>query len=202
MARKERKKKVKLTGIGYELVGILLVLLSILMIGQLGIIGTFLKKLGLFLVGEFFWVLTIAMIIYGWRFIVKRQSPGPFNSKQIGWGLVFVSLIVFSHLPVYREFKAHNIPILEGMLKYYFSNDILNNSFTAGGGLAGAIIYGLLVPLVTTNGLYIVSLFVLCYGTLLIFDLTVKDFYEKARDYQMKQRQSVRHKKRVPTTNR
>ena len=41
MARKERKKKVKLTGIGYELVGILLVLLSILMIGQLGIIGTF-----------------------------------------------------------------------------------------------------------------------------------------------------------------
>ncbi len=46
MARKERKKKVKLTGIGYELVGILLVLLSILMIGQLGIIGTFLKKLG------------------------------------------------------------------------------------------------------------------------------------------------------------
>ena len=71
MARKERKKKVKLTGIGYELVGILLVLLSILMIGQLGIIGTFLKKLGLFLVGEFFWVLTIAMIIYGWRFIVK-----------------------------------------------------------------------------------------------------------------------------------
>ena len=202
MARKERKKKVKLTGIGYELVGILLVLLSILMIGQLGIIGTFLKKLGLFLVGEFFWVLTIAMIIYGWRFIVKRQSPGPFNSKQIGWGLVFVSLIVFSHLPVYREFKAHNIPILEGMLKYYFSNDILNNSFTAGGGLAGAIIYGLLVPLVTTNGLYIVSLFVLCYGTLLIFDLTVKDFYEKARDYQMKQRQSVRHKKRVPTTSR
>ena len=44
MARKERKKKVKLTGIGYELVGILLVLLSILMIGQLGIIGTFLKR--------------------------------------------------------------------------------------------------------------------------------------------------------------
>ena len=167
------------------------------MLGQLGIIGIFLKKVGLFLVGEFFWVLTIAMIIHGGRLIVKRQMPTFWSSKQVGWYLVFLSVVVFSHLPVYREFKAHNIPILEGMLKYYFSNDILNPTFTAGGGLLGAIIYGVLVPLVTTNGLYIVALLVLCYGTLLIFDLTVKDFYEKTQEYRAKQRKASRKKKRV-----
>lgn len=200
MARKKNvknKKKFVLTGIGYELVGILLILLAILMLGQLGIIGIFLKKVGLFLVGEFFWVLTIAMIIHGGRLIVKRQMPTFWSSKQVGWYLVFLSVVVFSHLPVYREFKAHNIPILEGMLKYYFSNDILNPTFTAGGGLLGAIIYGVLVPLVTTNGLYIVALLVLCYGTLLIFDLTVKDFYEKTQEYRAKQRKASRKKKRV-----
>lgn len=198
---KQKKQKV-LNDLYLELIGIGLVLLAVLMIGQLGLIGTFFKQTGLFIFGEFFWLIAIAMMINGSRMIVKREVPTFFSSKQIGWYLVFISLIIFSHLPVYREFHTHNIPLLGGLWNYYWANDLLNSSFTVGGGIIGAIIYGLLVPLITANGLYGLSLLILCYGTLLISNMTFKDLYDGVKTYQSKQqkqqamkRKSVKAKK-------
>lgn len=198
---KQKKQKV-LNDLYLELIGIGLVLLAVLMIGQLGLIGTFFKQTGLFIFGEFFWLIAIAMMVNGGRMIVKREVPTFFSSKQIGWYLVFISLIIFSHLPVYREFHTHNIPLLGGLWNYYWANDLLNSSFTVGGGIIGAIIYGLLVPLITANGLYGLSLLILCYGTLLISNMTFKDLYDGVKTYQSKQqkqqamkRKSVKAKK-------
>ena len=194
---KQKKQKV-LNDLYLELIGIGLVLLAVLMIGQLGLIGTFFKQTGLFIFGEFFWLIAIAMMINGSRMIVKREVPTFFSSKQIGWYLVFISLIIFSHLPVYREFHTHNIPLLGGLWNYYWANDLLNSSFTVGGGIIGAIIYGLLVPLITANGLYGLSLLILCYGTLLISNMTFKDLYDGVKTYQSKQqKQQVMKRKSV-----
>lgn len=194
---KQKKQKV-LNDLYLELIGIGLVLLAVLMIGQLGLIGTFFKQTGLFIFGEFFWLIAIAMMVNGSRMIVKREVPTFFSSKQIGWYLVFISLIIFSHLPVYREFHTHNIPLLGGLWNYYWANDLLNSSFTVGGGIIGAIIYGLLVPLITANGLYGLSLLILCYGTLLISNMTFKDLYDGVKTYQSKQqKQQVMKRKSV-----
>lgn len=194
---KQKKQKI-LNDLYLELLGIGLVVLAVLMIGQLGLIGTFFKQLSLLVFGEFFWLIAIAMMIYGSRMIVKREVPTFFSSKQMGWYLVFISLIIFSHLPVYREFHTHSIPLLGGLWNYYWTNDLLNSSFTVGGGIVGAIIYGLLVPLITANGLYGLSLLLLCYGTLLICDMTFKDLYDGFKEYQSKQqKQAVMKRKPV-----
>lgn len=192
---KQKKQKV-LNDLYLELIGIGLVLLAVLMIGQLGLIGTFFKQTGLFIFGEFFWLIAIAMMVNGSRMIVKREVPTFFSSKQIGWYLVFISLIIFSHLPVYREFHTHNIPLLGGLWNYYWANDLLNSSFTVGGGIIGAIIYGLLVPLITANGLYGLSLLILCYGTLLISNMTFKDLYDGVKTYQSKQQKQQAMKRK------
>ena len=120
MASKKKvkhKKQTILNDLYLELIGIGLILLATLMIGQLGLIGTFFKRLGLFIFGEFFWLIGIGMFVCGWRMVIKRQLPTFFSSKQIGWYLVFISLISFSHLPVYREFNAHDISLLGGDLE-------------------------------------------------------------------------------------
>ena len=192
---KKKKKKI-LNDLYLELLGIGLVVLAILMIGQLGLIGTFFKQLSLLVFGEFFWLIAIAMMIYGSRMIVKREVPTFFSSRQMGWYLVFISLIIFSHLPVYREFHTHSIPLLGGLWNYYWTNDLLNSSFTVGGGIVGAIIYGLLVPLITANGLYGLSLLLLCYGTLLICDMTFKDLYDGFKEYQSKQQKQATMKRK------
>ena len=201
MASKKKvkhKKQTILNDLYLELIGIGLILLATLMIGQLGLIGTFFKRLGLFIFGEFFWLIGIGMFVCGWRMVIKRQLPTFFSSKQIGWYLVFISLISFSHLPVYREFNAHDISLLGGIWNYYWANDILNSTFTVGGGLIGSIIYGLLVPLVTAIGLYFISMLTIFYGTLLICELTIKDVYDGVKTYQKKQRKHQIRKKRSP----
>lgn len=201
MASKKRVKQKKqkiLNELYLELIGMGLVLLAVLMIGQLGLIGTFLKQLGRFIFGEFFWLIAVAMVVNGSRMIVKREVPTFFSSQQIGWYLVFISLIIFSHLPVYREFHAHHISLLGGLWDYYGTNDLLNSSFTVGGGIIGAIIYGLFVPLMTANGLYGLSLLILCYGTLLLSNMTFKDLYDGFKAYQLKQqKQQAMKRKRV-----
>ncbi|MBQ8993426.1 MAG: DNA translocase FtsK, partial [Turicibacter sp.] len=201
MANKKKvkhKKQTILNELYLELIGIGLILLATLMIGQLGLIGTFFKRLGLFIFGEFFWLIGIGMFVCGWRMVIKRQIPTFFSSKHIGWYLDFISLISFSHLPVYREFNAHDISLLGGIWSYYWANDILNSSITVGGGLIGSVIYGLLVPLVTAIGLYFISLLTICYGTLLICELTIKDVYDGLKTYQKKQRKHQVRKKRSP----
>ena len=68
MASKKKvkhKKQTILNDLYLELIGIVLVLLAILMLGQLGLIGTFLKQVGLFVFGEFFWLIAIAMVVNG-----------------------------------------------------------------------------------------------------------------------------------------
>ncbi|MFQ7058131.1 MAG: DNA translocase FtsK, partial [Turicibacter sanguinis] len=110
--------------------------------------------------------------------IFSRKVPTFFTTRQIGYYLMFIAFISFSHLPVYREFNAHNTPLLSGMVNYYWNNDVLNTTFTVGGGFIGSVIYGIFVPLMTAIGLYILSLVILCYGTLLVFNLTFKDVYE------------------------
>ena len=57
---KQKKQKV-LNDLYLELIGIGLVLLAVLMIGQLGLIGTFFKQTGLFIFGEFFWLIAILL---------------------------------------------------------------------------------------------------------------------------------------------
>lgn len=181
MAQKKKvkqKKQTFVTDLYIELIGIGLILLSILTLGQLGIIGTFLKRIFLFVFGEFFWVVALAMIINGGKMIFSRKVPTFFTTRQIGYYLMFIAFISFSHLPVYREFNAHNTPLLSGMVNYYWNNDVLNTTFTVGGGFIGSVIYGIFVPLMTAIGLYILSLVILCYGTLLVFNLTFKDVYE------------------------
>ncbi len=181
MAKKKKVKQNKQTIINdlyIELIGIGLLLLSVLMIGQLGLIGTFLKRVALFIFGEFFWLLALGMMVNGVRMMLTRKFPSLIKMRQIGFYLIFISLIIFSHIPVYREFEAHQTPLLSGMVNYYWVNDVLTSSFTVGGGLIGSILYGLFVPLITFIGLYMLALIILAYGTLLVFNMSIQDLYE------------------------
>lgn len=86
MAQKKKvkqKKQTFVTDLYIELIGIGLILLSILTLGQLGIIGTFLKRIFLFVFGEFFWVVALAMIINGGKMIFSRKVPTFFTTRQI-----------------------------------------------------------------------------------------------------------------------
>ncbi|MCL1949192.1 MAG: DNA translocase FtsK [Turicibacter sp.] len=183
MAKKKRvsTKKTIMDTIYMEVVGLLCVLLAILMLGELGLIGEILMRVGLLLVGDFHWALAILSIMHGLKMMVTRKKPALWGSKQIGSYLVITAALVFAHIPVYRLFIVHQIPLLGGIWNYYWGGDVLYDGFQVGGGLLGAVVYAIFVPLITWIGLFGLNLIVMIYGILLMFGLSIQEVYETSK---------------------
>jgi len=184
MAKKKKTKQVKKVGLSdlyLEGIGIGAIVLAVLTLGQLGLIGAVLKRITLLIFGEFFWIVAIFIMFHGGKLIVTRKAPHLFNSRQVGIYLILSALITFSHLPVYRDFILKQTAPFRGIWDYYWGVDILSADFIVGGGIVGAIIYAIFVPLITWIGLFGLSMITMIYGGLLVCNLTLKDLYEQGK---------------------
>ena len=195
MAKKKRvsAKKTVMDTIYMEVLGLGLILLSIVMLGRLGLVGEILLRVGLLIVGDFYWVIALLCIMHGGKMMITRKPPQIGSSKQVGIYLVLAASMIFSHISVFRVFVYQGIPLLSGIWNYYWGGDVLNPAFQVGGGLIGAFIYAIFVPLITWMGLFGLSLILMIYGILLMFGMSIQDVYENAK----KKRES-RKKTRVP----
>ena len=184
MAKKKKVKQTKkqvLNDLYLEAIGIGAIVLAVIMLGQLGLVGAITKRIFMLIFGEFFWIIAIMAIVHGGKMVVTRKIPNLLSTRQVGVYLMSLALISFSHVPVYRTFLLNQIPILSGIWSYYWGGEILDPNFIVGGGIVGAIIYAIFIPLITWMGLFGLSLIVFIYGGLLFFNLTVKDIYERGK---------------------
>ena len=81
MAKRKKKKETK-KGFSHsrELYGILLVLASILGIGRYGPVGWMIASFAIFLVGVFYNVLLVILLILGAYLIINREWPNMFTT--------------------------------------------------------------------------------------------------------------------------
>jgi len=195
MAKTKRKsaKKSIMDTIYMEVMGLLLIVLSVVMLGDLGLIGNLLIRVGLLLVGEFYWVIAVLSIMHGIKMMITRKAPNLGGPKQVGIYLALASVLIFSHIPVYRHFVWEQIPLFGGIWPYFWGGDVMGTGFQVGGGLLGAVIYAVFVPLITWMGLFGLALIVLLYGILLMFGMSIQDIYESS-----KKRRELRKKTRKP----
>ena len=185
MAKKKvstTKPKKVLSGIAIELIGISIIFLSILIMGQLGIVGSLLKQLFLLFVGEFYWIVAIYAIFISVKMMISREVVALFKKQYMGVYLIFIAVVLFSHLPVYRFFLSHDIPLMSGVVNYYWGVNILETDMIVGGGVMGALLYALTVPLISANGLYALSFVMLLYGVLMMCDVSLKDVFEFTKE--------------------
>src|SRR5574344_419066 len=98
MAKKKRSKTSESKGFQYsvELTGLFLILIGILGFG-FGLVGNFIKKFSMFLVGELWPVLLVLIIVMGLHMIFKRKTPNFFSSKYIGFFILFAVILTLSH---------------------------------------------------------------------------------------------------------
>ena len=195
----KQTKKMGLSDIYIEIIGIGLIVLSVLMLGQLGLIGTSLRGIGMLLFGDFFWFVAIMVIIHSGKMIITRKVPNLLTTRNVGCYLILTALITLSHLlSVYRHFEVQQIPPLRGIWSYYLTNDVLSPDFVVGGGVVGAFICALFVPLITWMGLFGLSSLVLFYGVLLFFNLTIKDLYDRRKERSKKEREPIFKGRKTP----
>ena len=189
MAKKKKSKSesVSSTKYSFELIGLLLIVIGILGFG-FGIVGSFIKKFAIFLVGEWWPIILLFVIVIGIRMIVSRKNVKYFSQKYIGFYLLFIVILILSH---YTYISANNNlgAVINATKDSYMqriatisgTGPILSSgeaAISVGGGFIGAFFAGLFVQLFSLIGTIIVSI----VGFIMMLDVNIKDICGKVKD--------------------
>ncbi len=185
MAKKKKTaENTKSTGFSVELTGLILILIGLIGFG-FGPVGALIKKFAMFLMGEWWPLILISVLVLGFYMLIKRKLPNFFSQKYIGFYLILAVILVLSHLTFIRECENAS-DIFESTLNNYMErvasitgNTALSSSgqtsIVIGGGILGAVCAFITDALFGLNGTYIILAFVGLFGIVLLFNVNLSN---------------------------
>lgn len=186
MAKKKKSgsESAKSPGYSVELVGLVLILIGLIGFG-FGPVGALLKKFAMFLLGEWWPLILIFVLIIGFYMLIKRKLPNFFSARYVGLYLILIVILVLSHLTFISSVKEP-VEIFENTINNYMSRvaSIGNNnaltssgqtSIVIGGGIIGAAFAFSSDALFGLNGTYIVLAFIGLFGIVLLFNVNLSN---------------------------
>lgn len=183
MAKKKKRKVEKKPSSGYkvELIGVILIAISIIGICQFGIVGNFLSGFASFLVGTAYNILLASLLVIGMYMIVKRQAPDFFTSKLVGLYIIILSLLILFHANYIKHLGIEGFEVIK---------ETINNLMGAingvekiqGGGIFGAILSVLFVKLFTVTGTRVVCIVLLICGLVMFTGMSIYDMITKSKN--------------------
>ncbi len=187
MAKKKKSKEAKNTTMNVELTGLILILVGIIGLG-FGVIGSIIKKFAMFLAGTWWLIILLSIIILGFYMLFKRKMPKFSNPRLIGFYLLFLALLIFSHYE-FLNMEEHRQDIITRTYENYMErmssipdSSALNTNGTTsiviGGGFIGAIGIFILSSLFDKVGTSIILVILTIFGTILCFDITLSELLE------------------------
>ena len=193
MAKKKKRKNSDEKKMGYsvELTGLIIVLIGIIGFG-FGLVGALFKKFSIFLVGEFWYLLLILLIIIGFLMLFRRHLPDFKSAKFIGVFILLGVILILAHSNFIKN-NPNFISVINATKDNYMgrvasingTGPILSSgdtSITVGGGLIGAILSGGLVQFFGYPGTMIVIIISAIFGIILFFDINPAEIYSKIKE--------------------
>ena len=205
MAKKKQKKDSEKKKFQYsnEVTGILIILMSIIGIGNYGPAGNFIRSFSVFLVGSINTFFLIYLLIIGAYLVLKRKSPNFFSMKSIGLYIMVICYLVYLHTTYVNKNGTEGIKIItetfDNLLLTFKSPELINNS---GGGIIGAVFSYAFYSLFK-DGTNIVIITLGLLGLILCFNFSIYDLLneiknktkEKMHDIKEKHNSNLEHKK-------
>jgi len=190
MAKKKKSKETNSQGMSVELTGLLLVLIGIIGFG-FGYVGMIIKEFAMFLLGSWWIVFVIYILLVGLFMLFKRKMPKFFSARLLGFYLVMLVILVASHFTFLDKagtpaeiLKVTFDQFMERMNTIDVSNSILNTGNTSiaiGGGLIGAVCISGLYFLFAKTGTIVVISVIGLFGLIMLFDVTLSDVINKIK---------------------
>lgn len=180
-SKKQEKKEFNYSP---ELIGIVLILLGIVGLGSFGIVGSFIKKFAMFLVGEWWFTILIILLFMGLYMIIKRKLPNFFESRLLGLYIIIMVVLVTAHFGFINNYEPSDI--VQATVNNYKSRigTMLENSpflasgqrsINIGGGIVGAGCAYAFASLFGNVGTIVVLVAVSIFALVLMFDLNLGD---------------------------
>ncbi|API89948.1 cell division protein FtsK [Marinilactibacillus sp. 15R] len=181
-ARKRGRPKKKKATVSTELIGVILLVINFLAIGQFGFVGRFFANILRFFVGETYIMASVAMVIIGIYLLIKGNRPSLKNPKWIGSFLVFCALIVWQHAQLFSPIMSADVNIINATWRMYipqFKSIAIGQNI--GGGMIGAVLYAISYFLFSSVGTYLMMAVLTFIGIMTFFQFSYKNLLEKFR---------------------
>ena len=196
MAKKKQKKDSEKKKFQYsnEVAGILIILMSIIGIGNYGPAGNFIRSFSVFLVGSINTFFLIYLLIIGAYLVLKRKSPNFFSMKSIGLYIMVICYLVYLHTTYITKNGTEGIKIItetfDNLLLTFKSPELISNS---GGGMIGAVFsYAFYSLFKDGTNIVIITLGVL--GLILCFNFSIYDLLNKIKDRTKEKMHDIKEK--------
>ncbi|MBQ9181179.1 MAG: cell division protein FtsK [Bacilli bacterium] len=183
MAKKKKRKNEKTKSSNYriELMGILLLLISIIGFGRFGLVGNIISGFAIFLMGTWYNVLLFLVLLIAIYMIIKREKPYFLDSRLLGLYLVLIGVLIFSHLSYVRENNLEGAKIIKETIDNFMaSNASVTNA--QGGGIIGAVFSFSFVKLFDIKGTEIVTWALIIIGVVMFTGISIYDFVKGGVD--------------------
>ncbi|WP_210363877.1 DNA translocase FtsK [Bacillus sp. REN3] len=180
--RQSRKKKTLKATVQYELAGLVLMALAIIAMAGLGAAGQAIVMFFRFFTGEWYMLSLVALVAFSIFIMWKRRLPFFFHTKLIGTYLIFLAILLLSHVTLFELLsnggKFENPSVIENTFELYVM-EAKGETSTAdlGGGMIGAIMFALFYYLFDAAGSQLAATVLIIFGIVLI---TGKTFGEAA----------------------
>ncbi|WP_018932614.1 FtsK/SpoIIIE family DNA translocase [Gracilibacillus lacisalsi] len=187
--RKKRRKKQPLkNNIKKELLGLLLVFLAIFGSGATlisdGAVSSLLENIFRFFFGNWYFLVSLFLLIVGVFLMVKRKWPKLSTRKWIGTYLVLAGLLLLTHILTFQEAfsRTTDYPSIIGQSFTFFTDYIQGDrdTFFLGGGMIAAIMFAISYFLFSFSGAMIVAAFLMLIGIIVFSNLSIGDVFSKA----------------------
>ena len=179
MAKKKTRKNTKKDNAfkySNEIIGLVIVLISIIGFCGYGIVGSLIRGFGVFLAGSWYQVILVAMFICGIYMMVKRAMPNFWTSRLVGLYLIFLAILLFSHLSYVIELGDGIDIIKENIDNFMISLKSIDS--VDGGGIIGALFSFVFVKLLTVKGAQVVSASLIIFGIILLFNVSIIETFK------------------------
>lgn len=187
MAKKRRKKKSQLKKqVKFELIGLLFIFLAIFGSGASaisdGAIPGGLEYIFRFFLGIWYFIASLFLLITGIILMVKRRYPYFLNKKLIGFYIIFVGVLLLTHIQTYERLLilSEDTSIMKATWKNFFAYvEGTGNATLIGGGMIGATLFTFCYFLFSSVGAKIVAVFSIMIGFIFITEFSIGDFFSK-----------------------
>lgn len=168
MAKKKRRKKQTWhQQFTYEIIGLLLLTVAVIGLADLGRVGRWITFTSRFIVGEWYAIFFVGLIIFAFYLIWKRQIPQLWTQRLIGVYIAYLFILTLNHIKFY---KLQSTVEDDGSIIKFTLQKVLNANPTAdvGGGLVGAVSFSFFYQLFDEEGTMFISFVFILISILLI----------------------------------
>ena len=179
MAKEKKRlvdeKEKSVTMFYYEIIGSIIIILTITTLGKLGRVGDILTTLFKVLFGDWFWAVLLLILFIGFYYLFVHEKFEFKNTRFIGITFLLFTILVISHFSVHKYIESLDQSYISATIDVYKVFINTGRVSSLGGGVIGAFLFYLSFYLLGNIGVIILSIILTILSLSLFFNKPLID---------------------------